>query len=174
MYKARLLTRYPLKFAIKDITETVKSLFSRCLIWTNKVNLIDDPAEQAPDTVEPGFLFICVLVMFLICVFHNKRFNRFLWFLASLINNNGTLRKCSLFSCRYKNLCTKCWSNLTLKCYANTSVKVDAHIEVKCRQTISYLKGYSYLKLYCKKQSNQKPTANIVSTTRRNLMLSAR
>ena len=45
MHKTRLLTRYPLKFAIKDITETVKSLFSRCLIRTNKVNLIDDPAE---------------------------------------------------------------------------------------------------------------------------------
>ena len=41
--------------------------------------------------------------MFLICVFQNERFNRFLWFLASLINNNGTLRKCYLFSCRYKN-----------------------------------------------------------------------
>ena len=53
------------------------------------------------------------------------------------------------------------------KCYANTFVKVDAQIEEDCRQTISYLKGYSYLKLYCKKQSNQKPTANIVSTTRR-------
>ena len=63
--------------------------------------------------------------------------------------------------------CTKCWSNVTLKCYANTFVKVDTRIEVECRQTISYLKGYSYLKLYCKKQSNQKPTANIVSTTRR-------
>ena len=63
--------------------------------------------------------------------------------------------------------CTKCWSNFTLKCYANTSVKVDTRIEVECRQTISYLKGYSYLKLYCKKQSNQKPTANTVSTTRR-------
>ena len=55
------------------------------------------------------------------------------------------------------------WSNLTLKCYANTFVKVDARIEVECRQTISYLKGYSYLK----KQSNQKLTANIVSTIRR-------
>ena len=35
----------------------------------------------------------------------NERFNRFLWFLASIINNNETLRKCYLFSCRYKNLC---------------------------------------------------------------------
>ena len=49
-------------------------------------------------------LFICVLVMFLICVFQNERFNWFLWFLASSINNNGTLRKCYLFSCRYKSL----------------------------------------------------------------------
>ena len=31
----------------------------------------------------------------------------------------------------------------------------------------SYLKGCSHLKLYCKKQSNQKPTVNIVSSTRR-------
>ena len=52
-------------------------------------------------------------------------------------------------------------------CYANTFVKDDTRIDVECRQTICYLKGYSYLKLYCKKQSNQKPTANIVSTTRR-------
>ena len=42
--------------------------------------------------------------MFLICVFQKERFNRFLWVLASLIKNNGTLRKCYLFSCRYKNL----------------------------------------------------------------------
>ena len=42
-------------------------------------------------------LFIYVLVMFLICVFQNERFNRFLRFLASLKNNNGTLRKCYLF-----------------------------------------------------------------------------
>ena len=53
---------------------------------------------------------------------------------------------------------------LTLKCYANTFVKVDAQIEEDSRQTIYYLKGYSYLKLYFKKQSNQKPTANTVST----------
>ena len=47
-------------------------------------------------------------------------------------------------------------------------MKVDAQIEEDCRQTISYLKGYnSYLKLYCKKQSNQKRTVNTVSTTRR-------
>ena len=49
-------------------------------------------------------LFIYVLVIFLICVFQNEKFNRFLWFLASLINDNGTLRNCYLFSCRYKNL----------------------------------------------------------------------
>ena len=170
----------------------------------------------------PTYLYACCL--FFICVFQNKRFNRFLWFLAYQINNDGTLRKCYLFSCRHKNLwdigiylkphfyekckqlrnpttdfpltlankpqsslvlhpckfegnrdrrtrCTKSWSNLTLKYYTNnTSLKVTARIEVECRQNISYrkeLKGYSYLKLYCKKQSNQKPTANIVSTTRR-------
>ena len=46
-------------------------------------------------------------------------------------------------------------------------VKVDAQIEEKCRRTISYLKGYSYPKLYYKKLSNQKPTTNTVSTTRK-------
>ena len=69
--------------------------------------------------------------------------------------------------------CTKCWSNLTLKCYANTFVKVDARIKVECRQTISNLKGYSCLKLYCKKQSNQKPAANIVGTFFRRTTLCA-
>ena len=42
--------------------------------------------------------------------------------------------------------------------------KLDAQIEEDCRQTISYLKGYSYLKLYCRKQSNQKLKANTVGT----------
>ena len=37
------------------------------------------------------------------------------------------------------------------------------HIEEECRRTISCLKGYSYLKLYHNKLSNQKPTANAVS-----------
>ena len=47
-------------------------------------------------------------------------------------------------------------------------MKVDAQIEEDSRQTIYYLKGYSYLKFYCQKQqSNQKPTANTVSTLRR-------
>ena len=46
-------------------------------------------------------------------------------------------------------------------------MKVDAQIEEDYRQTIYYLKGYSYLKFYCQKQSNQKPTANTVSTLRR-------
>ena len=44
-------------------------------------------------------LFICVLVMFLNCVFQQEQFNRFLWFLASVIKNGGTLRTCYLFSC---------------------------------------------------------------------------
>ena len=48
-------------------------------------------------------------------------------------------------------------SNLTLKFYANTFVKVDAQIEEECRRTISYLKGWSCLKLYCKKLSNRNP-----------------
>ena len=62
------------------------------------------------------------------------------------------------------------WSNLTLKCYANTFVKVDARIDEDCLQTISYLKGYSCLKLYCRKLSNQKRTANTVSTLRRTIL----
>ena len=49
-------------------------------------------------------LFICALVMFLNRVFRQERFNRFLWFLASLIKNSRTLRNCYLFSCRYKNV----------------------------------------------------------------------
>ena len=39
-------------------------------------------------------LFICVLVMFLNCVFQQEQFNRFLWFLASVIKNGGTLTTC--------------------------------------------------------------------------------
>ena len=58
--------------------------------------------------------------------------------------------------------CTKCWLNLTLKCYPIIFVKADAQIEEECLPTIFYLQGYSYLKLYCKKLSNQKPTSNTV------------
>ena len=57
---------------------------------------------------------------------------------------------------------TKCWSDLTLN-RADTVVNVEALVVEECRRTISYLKGYSYPKLYCKKLSNQKPTANTVS-----------
>ena len=32
---------------------------------------------------------------------------------------------------------------------------------LKMLPTISYLKGYSYAKLYCKKLSNQKPTGTL-------------
>ena len=42
-------------------------------------------------------LFTSMLVMFLICVFQNERLNRFLCFLTSLINNNGTLRNVIYF-----------------------------------------------------------------------------
>ena len=62
------------------------------------------------------------------------------------------------------------WSNLTLKCYPNTFVKVDARIDEDCLQTIPYLKGYSCLKMHCKKLSNQKLTANTVSTLRRTIL----
>ena len=41
-------------------------------------------------------------------------------------------------------------------------------VEEECRQTIFYLKGYSYPKLYYNKMNiNQKPTANTVSSTKR-------
>ena len=49
-------------------------------------------------------LFIWALVMFLNRVFRQEWFNRSPWFLASLIKNGRTLRKCYLFSCRYKNV----------------------------------------------------------------------
>ena len=47
-------------------------------------------------------LLICELVMFLIRVVRQEQFNRFLWFLASSIKTGATLRKCYLFSCRYR------------------------------------------------------------------------
>ena len=47
--------------------------------------------------------------------------------------------------------CTKCWSHLTLEYYANTFEKANAELVEACRRTISYLKGYCYPKLYCKK-----------------------
>ena len=49
-------------------------------------------------------LFICALDMFLNRVFRQEQFSRFLWFLASLIKNVGTLRKCFLFYCKNKNV----------------------------------------------------------------------
>ena len=67
----------------------------------------------------------------------------------------------------------KCWSNLTLKRCANTDVKVDALVVEECRRITTYLKGYSYPKLYCKKLRNQKPKANTVSfSTRRTTFFS--
>ena len=53
----------------------------------------------------------------------------------------------------------KCWSNLTLTCNDNTFAKADAQIEEECRRTTSYLQGYSCPRLFCKKLSNEKPTA---------------
>ena len=44
---------------------------------------------------------------------------------------------------------------IRLKCYANRFVKVNAQTEEENRRTISFLRGYSYPKLYCKKLSNQ-------------------
>ena len=46
-------------------------------------------------------------------------------------------------------------------------MKFDAQIEENCRRAIHYLQGYSKPKLYCKKLSNQKPTANTVRNARR-------
>ena len=60
-----------------------------------------------------------LLVIFFIRVFQNERFNRFLRFFASLINNNGTLRKCYLFSYRCKNF----WS---IKCHWNVIKRNDS------------------------------------------------
>ena len=58
----------------------------------------------------------------------------------------------------------ECWANVTLKCYANTFVKADAQIEEGC--WLYLLSEQVFLpKLYCKKLSNQKPTANTVYTT---------
>ena len=87
-----------------------------------------------------------VLVMFLNRFFQQERFKRF--------------------------RCTKFPSKLTLKCYANTSVKVDEQIvRGEVPTPISYLKGHSHPKLNCKKLSNQKPTVNTVSITRRTTLI---
>ena len=66
-----------------------------------------------------------------------------------------------------RNRSAKCWSNLTLTCNDNTFAKADAQIEEECRRTTSYLQGYSSPRLFCKKLSNEKPTANTVRNTRR-------
>ena len=44
------------------------------------------------------YLHACCIILFLIRVFQNERFHLFLRFLASLINNDGTIRKCYSFS----------------------------------------------------------------------------
>ena len=109
------------------------------------------------------FLILYALVMFLNRVFRKEWFNRFPWFLASLIKNGRTLRKCYIFS-RWTNS----WSNLTLKCNANTFVKIDARIEGKLpADYISYLQGHSCPSFSCKKLNNQKHTANTVRNIRR-------
>ena len=51
----------------------------------------------------PEPIYLCALVMFLNRVFRQEWFNRFLWFLASLIKNDSTLRNFDLFSCRCKS-----------------------------------------------------------------------
>ena len=52
-------------------------------------------------------------------------------------------------------------------------MKVDALVVEECRRITTYLKGYSYPKLYCKKLRNQKPKANTVSfSTRRTTFFS--
>ena len=92
-------------------------------------------------------LILYALVMFLNRVFRKEWFNRFPWFLASLMKKGRTLRKCYIFS-----RCTNSWSNLTLKCNANTFVKVDARIEGNCRRTISPIcKGILVQSFSCKK-----------------------
>ena len=49
-------------------------------------------------------------------------------------------------------------------------MKAEAQTEEDCQQTISFLKGHSYLQLYYKKKSNQKLTANTASTLRRTIL----
>ena len=49
------------------------------------------------------YLYALLGYMFLNRVSRQERFNWFLWFLAPLIKNGGTLRKWYLFSCRLKN-----------------------------------------------------------------------
>ena len=50
------------------------------------------PGQGSPN------LFMCVLVLLLNLVFRQERFNRFLWFLESVIKNGGNLRNRYLFS----------------------------------------------------------------------------
>ena len=91
-----------------SIEDFKKSLMTECMDLAKWKSLLwhlngDQVIGGFPPWGGP-FLFICVLVMLLIRVFQNERFNRFLRFFASLINiNDGTLRKCYLFTYRYKN-----------------------------------------------------------------------
>ena len=75
----------------------------------------------------------------------SKSHHRFFPTFSKYASELSSFTSASLTARGRRTRCTKCWSNLTLKCYANTSVKVDTRIEVECRQTISYLKGCSYL-----------------------------
>ena len=85
--------------------------------------------------------------MFLIRVFQNERFNRFLWFLASLTLNNGTLRKCYLvlrtihFSAAMKTLV---FGNLfKLFRLAITFAREDYHLGIKMKTNMTIVLFFS-------------------------------
>ena len=95
---------------------------------------MDQQLDQWPLTCKgcPN-LFICALVMFLNRVFRREWFNWFLWILASLIKNDRTLRKCFLFSYRYKNV----W---------DIGICLKPHFYKKCVNNFKTL-GQSFLEL---------------------------
>ena len=130
--------------------------------------------------------------------------NDFYDFLASLVKDGVTLRKCYLFSfwklydrfflyyisadkpqssLSLKSIVTvelaaqnAHWSNFTLQSNANTFVKVDAQIGEECRADglSPICKDYSCPKRFCKKLNNQKPTAKSVRNTRRTTLIYAK
>ena len=72
----------------------------------------------------------CALVMFLNSVFRQEWVNPFLWFLASLINNDSTLRKYYLFSCRCENP-------------REISIYLKSHFYKECQQLRNPKKDFS-------------------------------
>ena len=81
-------------------------LIKTAFLTTQCMNAVKAKDQKGKKVVMLGGpnLFICSLIMFLNRVFRQEWFNRCLHFLASLIKNGRTLRKCYLFSYRYKNI----------------------------------------------------------------------